>query len=154
MSKPKKRPLPDIVKMVERVIKDLELSPSECRLSTDDPAWGLAKGSAEVFVFINPGEPDQGDEFFIQCISPVMKLPKSEHNRNALLHKLLQLNAEELAGAAFGLKGEDTVVLIADRSTIDLDPSEVKDMVLRVGYYADVYDDQLVNEFGGKRHSD
>ena len=53
----------------------------------------------------------------------------------------------------FSLKGE-TIVLTAARSTVDLDPSEVKDIILQIGYYADVYDDELVNEFGGKRHAD
>lgn len=144
--------LKQTVKMVESVIRDLGLTPEHNRLDAEGPAWGLARGSAEVFVFVNPGgENERGNH--IQCVSPVMKLPETPTNQLAIFQRMLRLNATELAGAAFGLKG-DTVVLTTDRSTIDLDPSEVRDMILRVGYFADVYDDDLVNEFGGKRHAD
>jgi len=144
--------LKQTVKMVESVIRDLGLAPEQNRLEAEGPAWGLARGSAEVFVFVNPGgEGEPGNH--IQCVSPVMKIPQTPTNQLALFQRILQLNATQLTGAAFGLKG-DTVVLTSDRSTIDLDPSEARDMILRVGYYADVYDDDLVNEFGGKRHAD
>jgi hypothetical protein len=141
------------VKMVEEVISDLGLTPVENRLQTEsgNPAWGLLKGSAQVFVFVNPGG---GDSEFnsIQVVSPVMTVPDLTRLL-PLLRYVLELNARELAGAAFGLKG-DTLVLTIDRSTQDLNRSEVKDMILRVGYYADTYDDDLVSQFGGTRHSD
>ncbi len=139
-------------KMVESVISGLGLNPKENRLQTEGPAWGLAKGSAEVFIFINPGNDGEKGNY-MQCISPVMKLPERHANQLALFHRLLQINLEGLNGVAFGIKG-DTIVLTAARSTVDLDPSEVKDIILQIGYYADVYDDELVNEFGGKRHAD
>jgi hypothetical protein len=141
------------VKMVEEVISDLGLAAVENRLQTDsgNPAWGLMKGSAQVFVFVNPGG---GDSEFnsIQVVSPVMTVPEGP-TLLALLRHVLDLNARELAGAAFGLKG-DTLVLTVDRTTQDLNRSEVKEMILRVGYYADTYDDDLVSQFGGRRHSD
>ncbi|MCA9671566.1 MAG: YbjN domain-containing protein [Myxococcales bacterium] len=141
------------VKMVEQVIREIGLDPADNQLATEGggPAWGLMKGSAEVFIFINPGNPGEPGNF-IQVVSPVLKQPEGPQ-QHALYHRLLTLNARELTGAAFGLKG-DTIVLTTDRSTIDLDPSEVKDMILRIGFYADTYDDALVNEFGGRRHSD
>ena len=70
-----------------------------------------------------------------------------------LFRRLLELNANALTQAAFGLRGED-VVLTADRSTAGLDPIEVEEMIRRVADYADHYDDALVAEFGGVRHSD
>lgn len=142
------------VKMVEEVITELGLSPQENRLQTEsgNPAWGLMKGSAQVFVFINPST---GDEELnsIQVVAPVIIMPEAPGSQAALFRHLLELNAREITGASFGLKG-DTVVITVDRSTLDLDRSEVKDMVLRVGYYADVYDDALVSQFGGRRHAD
>jgi len=143
-----------IVQMVEEVIAGLNLSPEENRLPTESgaPAWGLMKGSAQVFVFINPGSADE-DFNSIQVISPVLKLPESSAHQLALLRQLLELNVRELEGAAFGIK-DNTVVLLVDRSTEDLDPSEVKAMILKVGHYADLYDDPLVRQFGGKRHVD
>jgi hypothetical protein len=140
--------------MVEAVIRELQLDPQQSRLDTDKDAvgWGLMKGSAEVFIFINPGQ--RGDTAsYIEIVSPVMWLPPSPERQLSLFRRLLSHNANDLTGVAFGVKAE-TVVLTAGRSTTDLDPSEVKDLILRVGYYADAYDDALVAEFGGRRHSD
>ncbi|MCC6746485.1 MAG: YbjN domain-containing protein [Deltaproteobacteria bacterium] len=140
-------------KMVEAVISELGLSPEGNRLQTEtgEPAWGLMRGSAEVFIFLHQGPSgDEGNH--LRVVSPVLTLPADTAAQLRLLRRLLQLNATELSGVAFGLKGE-TVVLTADRTTVDLDPSEVKDIVLRIGYYADHYDDALVTEFGGQRHA-
>jgi hypothetical protein len=140
--------------MVERVISELGLAPAENRLHTDDgsPAWGLMRGSAQVFIFVRPGAEDESYNS-IQVISPLMKVPEATQARLSLFQRLLELNAQEIAGAAFGIKDE-TVVIITDRSTQDLDRSEVKDMILRVGYFADTFDDALVTQFGGLRYSD
>ena len=70
-----------------------------------------------------------------------------------LLRRLLELNAGELAGAAFGLR-DDEVVLTADRSTAGLDQIEVEELIRCVADYADHYDDVLTKEFGGIRHCD
>jgi hypothetical protein len=140
--------------MVEEVITELGLAPQENRVQTESgsPAWGLMKGSAQVFVFINDNTADE-EYNTIQVVSPVVTLPEAPSMQTALFRHLLDLNAREINGAAFGLKGE-TVVITVDRSTQDLNRSEVKDMILRVGFYADYYDDTLVSQFGGQRHAD
>ena len=140
------------VKMIETVLTELGLAPKDNRLATKGYAWGIAKGSAEVFIFVNPGSGDDPGNH-LRCVSPVMVFPEAPTNQLALFRRLLELNAEELSGAAFGLKG-DTLVITTERSTVDLDASEVQAMILLVGYYADHYDDLLVTEFGGKRHAD
>ena len=56
-------------------------------------------------------------------------------------------------GIAFGLIN-DEIVLVAERSVRGLDRSEVEEMLLMVGHYADKYDDLLVDEFGGNRVCD
>jgi len=50
---------------------------------------------------------------------------------------------------AFALRG-DTVLLQTERSTLDLDRSEVQDLIARVTQYADDLDDALVERFGGE----
>lgn len=140
--------------MVEEVISDLGLVPEDNRLESPDDglAWGLMKGSAEIFILVIP-EGDEQQDHAIQVVSPVLTLPESQASQMALFRRMLELNAQVLSGAAFGIKN-DTVVLITDRSTKDLNPSEVKEMVLRVGHFADLYDDELVSQFGGVRHSE
>ena len=69
------------------------------------------------------------------------------------LRRLLEVNARELAGAAFGIVA-DAVVLVSERSLEDLDASEVQTMVRVVGVAADTWDDALADEFDVIRASD
>lgn len=138
-------------RMVEAVLVARGLDPGRLRIdSHGGPAWGLKQGSAEIFIFLTAGS--HGDNF-IQVIAPVMKPSAAELGAPKLLRRLLELNARELTGAAFGLRG-DEVVLTCDRSTLGLDLVEVEEMVRRVSDYADHYDDALTQEFGGRRHAD
>jgi hypothetical protein len=137
-------------KMIESVIRELGLDPDGTRIETSSKeriGWALMRGSAAVYVFLQQSE----EHNFLQVVSPVMKIP--DQNILPLYRRLLELNAEKLCGAAFGVKGED-VVLSTDRETTDIDRSEVQTMITIVGQYADHYDDELVKEFGGTRHSD
>ena len=69
-------------------------------------------------------------------------------DRAALFAHLLELNAR-LCGVAFATDG-DRVLLVSERSTLDLDDSEVRDAIERVTTYADEHDDVLVARFGGR----
>jgi hypothetical protein len=134
------------VKMVETVISRFGVDPDVNRLKTaaGPPAWGLRRGSASIYIFLQPGE----NTNYIQVVSPVVKLPEARVDE--LLRRLLELNASALVGAAFGLRGDD-VVVNSDRSTVDLEPSEVEEMIRRVGGYADRYDDELSREFAARK---
>ena len=142
-------------KMVEEAISSLKLVPEENRLQGQQEGygWGVMKGSAEVFIFIIPGDSKKDTFHSFQVVSPVMKLPESSSSQVALYRRLLELNVEILSGVSFGMKG-DTVMIVADRSTEDLNLSEVKSMILRVGYFADLYDDELVSQYGGHRYAE
>jgi hypothetical protein len=141
------------IKMVESVIVNLGLDPKETVISQPPSdvtmAWGLMKGSAEVYVSLKQDQ----EENYIRVSAPVMTLPEDESNQLRLFRHLLALNAGTVIGAAFGTT-KNRVIMVAERSTVDLDLSEVQDLINRVGHYADYYDDALVNEFGGLRHSD
>jgi hypothetical protein len=69
-------------------------------------------------------------------------------DRAALFTHLLDLNAS-LCGVAFATDG-DHVLLVTERSTLDLDRSEIVDLIARVTTYADEHDDVLVARFGGR----
>jgi len=137
--------------MVESVLAERGLDPAKSRMeSAAGPAWGLTHGSAEVYIFLTAAA--DGDNF-IQVVSPVMRPSREAMSGPDFLKRLLELNANELTGAAFGLR-DDEVVLTCDRSTSGLDRVEVEEMIRRVAQYADHYDDALTLEFGGTRHSD
>lgn len=137
------------VEMIEAVLTASGVDPGRARITADGgPAWGLTRGSAQVFIFLSSSETADN---YIQVVAPVMR-PSGEA-RDPLYSHLLELNANELTGAAFGIRAGD-VVLTADRSTVGLDRVEVEEMIGRIGDYADHYDDVLTAKYGGKRHSD
>lgn len=137
--------------MVDAVLVARGLDANRHRIASQGgPAWGMTAGSAEIFIFLTASP--TGDNF-IQVVAPVMTPPQEELAKPNLLRRLLELNAGELTGAAFGLRG-DEVVITTDRSTVGLDPIEVEEMIRRVSDYADHYDDALTLEFGGIRHAD
>jgi hypothetical protein len=68
-------------------------------------------------------------------------------DRPALHAHLLELNAA-MSGAAFATDG-DQILVLSERSTLDLDKSEVVELIKRVSTCADDHDDVLVARFGG-----
>ena len=139
------------VKVIEAVLSGLGLDPNQSRLATTDgsTAWTLLRGSAEVLVFLNPAK-NNGPNF-IRIISPIWRMPAE--NQPAVLRKLLEMNARDLFGTAFGLMGDDAV-LVSERATKDMDRSEVDQILQNIGAAADYFDDWLVQQFGGTRLAD
>lgn len=106
-------------------------------------AWKITKGSAITRVtLINR------TEFTHLRVQAVVMTLDGKVERDALFAHLLELNAT-LCGAAFAVSG-DQVLLVSERSTLDLDASEVLDAINRVNSYADDHDDVLVARYGGK----
>jgi urea transporter len=67
------------------------------------------KGSAQVFVFINPST---GDEELnsIQVVAPVIIMPEAPGSQAALFRHLLELNAKDLVHGSYGVDGDDVVL--------------------------------------------
>jgi hypothetical protein len=105
-------------------------------------AWQLAKGSAVTRIALH-ARPD----FTHLRVQAVILTLTAAVDRGALFADLLARNTG-LCGAAFALDG-DRVILCAERSTLDLDESELLDVVRRLTIYADEHDDALVAQFGG-----
>jgi site-specific recombinase len=105
-------------------------------------AWTIAKGSATARVQLLA----RPDYTHLRVSAAVVTLD-ARVDRAALFAHLLEHN-RDLTGAAFALDG-DIVLLVAERSTLDLDKSEVTELIRRVTTYADDHDDALVARFGG-----
>ncbi len=110
-------------------------------------SWKVPKGSAMVRISLL----ERPDFPHLRVASAVFRYPPGV-DRVSLYEQLLTRNAE-LCGAAFAVIGNQ-VVLVAERSTLDLDRSELAEMVTRVQAYADAFDDPLVAEFGGELGGD
>jgi len=139
--------------LVEQTVRALGIDPAAARVTTTDgsSAWALKRGSASILVVLHgprEGEPDGT----IRVVAPVIRLP-APPMRPALFERLLVLNGRELLGVAFGVVGDEVVVL-SERSVRDLDASEVDVTLRTVGRIADRYDDALAKEFGATRSAD
>src|SRR5580704_17847945 len=135
--------LASIVALVESVLAELYDGSRLRRADAVDPvlhAWQVEHGSASAAVAL-VARP----EFTHLRISSTVMTLDARVDRAALFAHLLELNAN-LRGNAFALDG-DRVLLVAERSTLDLDRSEVVDLVKRVTTNADRYDDLLVAKF-------
>lgn len=133
------------VQMVEDTITSLGHSLETSRLPKEGlPAWRVQKGSAHVYIVLS----SRDDKNYLRVTAPVLHVEGSV-DRLALYQRLLELNETHVSGAAFALRG-NTVMLTIERVTVDLDPSEVTDLVRRVEDYADHFDDVLHREFGGR----
>ncbi|HEY1554894.1 MAG TPA: YbjN domain-containing protein [Kofleriaceae bacterium] len=108
----------------------------------DASSWRIRKGSATVSIALV-----SHPEFTHLRLSAVVMTMDAKVARGALFAHLLELNAT-MCGNAFALDG-DHIVLVAERSTLDLDRSELLELVGRVTSNADQYDDLLVAAFGG-----
>lgn len=137
--------LSSTIAMVEDVLIELGHFVNNCRVEVPGAlrAWQVKKGSASIRITI------QDDELFphLRVVSPVMTTDASV-DTHKLYRCLLQLNFESVCGAAFAAR-QNEILLVTERSTLDLDRSEVLDLIRRVQDYADEYDDKLVDQYGG-----
>ncbi len=136
--------LTSTIALVEDVLGELGHPVPDSRIT--DPtalnAWRIHKGSAVTRVTLI-----HRAEFTHLRVSAVVMTLDVQVDRPALFLHLLELNTT-LCGAAFGISG-DHILLLSERTTLDLDRSEVLDLIRRVTTCADEHDDVLVARFGG-----
>ena len=130
----------DVLVELGHVVDKARVDYPEC-----EHAWRISKGSAtiEIALLVREGAG------WLQVSASVMT-PGSKTDQTALWRKALLLNAERATIASFALRG-DTLLLIGQRPSLDLDRSEVLALIESVSTDADRYDDELVSEFGGRR---
>lgn len=137
--------LASTVALVEAALGDLGAGPeTKIKDGAALHAWRIVKGSAATRVTLI----HRSEFTHLRVCSTVMTI-EGKVDRTALYAHLLDLNAG-LCGAAFATEG-DQVLLVGERSTLDLDKSEVLELIRRVTTYADEHDDVLVARFGGRR---
>ncbi|MBK6462816.1 MAG: YbjN domain-containing protein [Myxococcales bacterium] len=148
---------PDARAVVESALRTLGLVPDEILVSRPDAecAWAMKRGSARALVALVTREITGHPAQHLRVVAPVVAFADegSDVPREALFLRVLELNAAGLAACAFGVLG-DSIVLVSERPTQDLDEGEVLYAIRQVAALADVFDDQLVASFGGRRSSD
>jgi site-specific recombinase len=134
--------LSSAVALVEEVLRELGHDPSAARQDAAHHTWRIRTGSAATRVSVFP----TGELSHIRVEAVVITLDDKVDRPSLFAHLLFQ--NVTLCGVAFALHGE-RVVLVTERSTLDLDRSEVRELISRVTQTADDHDDRLIAAFGG-----
>lgn len=136
------------IAMVEDVLGELGHLIKDCRATPErdeQTVWEVARGSAVVRIALSLRD----EAPHLRVLSTLLTLD-ARVDEVSLYRRLLELNRTVLCSAAFALDGKH-VQIVSERPTLDLDRSEVLDLIRRIELYADEYDDRLIEEFGGLR---
>lgn len=128
--------------IVENALAKIGLAPRVAR-QKNAGQWTITKGKIPVWIDVFYSH--QEKRAYFQVTSPVMKMPTT--NRSAIAQELLQLN-NQLFGVAFCTK-KGQIFIKTIREADGLDSNEALSMILRVGNYADQYDDVLKQKYPG-----
>jgi hypothetical protein len=138
--------------LVETTIRGLGLDPAASRTEREGHvSYALRRGSARILVAVHPAGGDL-PEARLRVVAPVVHIPPPPVDA-ALFRRLLEANAIDLVGVAFGISGKE-IIVVSERTLPDLDQSEIDTIIRNVGRVADRYDDELAKTFGAVRSSD
>lgn len=129
--------------IVEECIQELGVDPVGCR-GKEPGQWNLRKGSARVWIDLWHIESE--NRAYYQVMSPVLPIPKE--NVKAFYEELLLIN-DKLFGVAFTVH-KNWAWLKVVREVEGMDHNEAMAMMVRVGKYADRYDNELADRYGVK----
>lgn len=113
--------------------------------AVDDDMWVFRRGSASGHIaLVEDKEEPEWSRLYVSFA--VMKVPLPQ--AAVFYRKLLEINDEFGGMCSFSVDPSDVVWLNAGRKIEGLDLPELQELVIRTGYYADRWDDLLLDEFG------
>ena len=117
--------------LIASTLTDLGHDPAGCAQTggTNLGSWAFRTGSAVTEVQLREASPLP----HVRISAPVLRMT-SATDRTALYPHLLGQNGQ-LCGLAFAVAG-DTIELVSERSILDLDHSEVRDLIRRIARHA------------------
>jgi len=135
--------LAEVRHLISDVFEEIGVDSYDARL--DKNTWGIAKGSAGGIIALAANE-QTPDYSILYAAFRIMKVPASKSL--PFFRRLLEINLTLNGRAAFAVDGENIVWLTSGRFIRDLNHSEIVGLILYTLELADLYDDQLLNEFG------
>ena len=131
-------------KIIEEAIASLGYDIEKARVEGQPYHWVFKEGSATISVELFELETDKRPFFIVY--SYIMTLPPN--NVVEFLAELLILNSAMVV-ASFMLEG-NKIYLKADRDLKGADVDEIKYIIEKVAFYADKWDDYLINKYSDK----
>src|SRR5262245_52173502 len=105
---------------------------------SDTTIRSFFRGGERIFPLFIHRETD----YMTFAVIPFLKLPREDDAVQAVLGRLLRLN-RDMNMAKFSIDEDDDVVLSVEYRVEDLDPSEVRDAVDVLSFYAEKYRAEL-----------
>ncbi|MEM7103557.1 MAG: YbjN domain-containing protein [Bacteroidota bacterium] len=140
-----------VLQFVAQFIQSVGVDPTTC-WNEEKKAYYVTKGSARIEVFIsNHPMKDGSIRHYLRIFSGMMKVPHA--NRERFYRRLLELNDQSLGVKLTVMPNaqpdNDWVYATFERDIKGIDYNETATCIADLGYWADMFDDQLKNEFGG-----
>lgn len=126
--------------VIENAIAKIGLDPQVAR-QKQAGQWTITKGKIPVWIYVFYRQ--QEKRIYFQVVAPVMKMPGTQ--KGAIAQELLELN-NQLFGVAF-CTSKGQVFIKTIREAEGLDNNEALSMIMRVGNYADQYDNVLKQKY-------
>ena len=131
---------------VEGILSSIGVDPKDAKMDTDEGfGWSFKRGSALIEIYIA----EQEGREYLQLLSPIIHLPPA--GLLPLYRRLLELNLS-LTNASLGVY-LDVVYVFSERPLAGLDSKEADFIIKQISEYADLMDNQLINEFGGRLYN-
>ena len=131
---------------VEAILSSIGVDPNRAKMDTDEGfGWSFQRGSALIEIYIA----EQEGREYLQLLSPIIHLPAG--GLLPLYRRLLELNLS-LTNASLGVY-LDVVYVFSERPLAGLDSKEADFIIKQISEYADLIDNQLINEFGGRLYN-
>lgn len=129
--------------IVEEALLKLNINPLKVR--GDEPGqWNLKKGSAGVWLDVWHDPEDKRSYF--QVMSPIIPLPKQ--NKEKLFEDILHKN-NYMFGTFFVVFNKKVWIKV-NRECRGMDADEAYNLIKRTGTFADLYDDELSENYLGR----
>lgn len=133
---------PEAIQMIRQYFNHRGLNADEHRVTdADDYGYWIREGSAKIYIFVQESSQDA----VLRITSPLFYLPDDKNKLEPLYRNLLDLNSS-MSNCALATH-QNLVLIVAQRPTRGLAQEELDNLVWHIAYVADMFDNQLAEQY-------
>ncbi|MBP7862216.1 YbjN domain-containing protein [bacterium] len=133
---------PEAIQMIRQYFSHRGLNPDKHKVTdADDYGYWLTEGSAKIYIFVQESSQDA----VLRITSPLVCLPEDKSKLEPLYRHLLDLNSS-MTNCALATH-QNLVLIVAQRPTRGLTQEELDNLVWHIAYVADMFDNQLAEQY-------
>lgn len=136
---------PEAIQMIRQYFNHRGLNPDKHKIAdAEDFGYWLSEGSAKIYIFVQESSKDA----VLRITSPLVHLPEDKSKLETFYRHLLDLNSS-MSNCALATH-ENLVLIVAQRPTRGLTQEELDNLVWHIAYVADMFDNQLAEQYNCK----